>query len=268
MNFAMGFFRRLFGRGEESASAVDHEREKALRAGRPPLEKPLPAFAFPIETCHGSQAIGRLAHLREQGRREGFTALLLGDADDLASLAELPQFNQATAEESIRDAAGVDVKAWMGHKRGENLALDAEWYVPPLGDWPAKGDRNDAILAAVDMSRSRPKPQVFIARLPAKNSWEVFAHLRYGDWNECPKPHEHVAIARSWHERFGAEAVAITRDTVEFEVSRPPRNRDEAAALAWEHYWYCHDIVDQGVETINKLAASLLVSKHWFFWWD
>lgn len=262
----MGFLNRLFNRGE--AQPTDHDSEHAKRAARPPLEKSLPEFPFPIEACHGSQAIERLARLREQGKREAFTALLLGDVDDLASLAELPTFNEMPVDETLRASAGVDLAAWMERKRAECVECDEEWEGPPAGEWPAKGDRNESLLAHIEMAHNRPKPQVFLARIPTMTPWDVFAHLRYGDWNDCPKPHEHVAFARSWHERFGAQPVAMTRDTLEYEVERPPRSREEAVALAWEQHWYCSDIVDQGVETINRLAASLMVSKYWFFWWD
>jgi hypothetical protein len=39
-------------------------------------------------------------------------------------------------------------------------------------------------------------------------------------------------------------------------------------ALAWEQYWYCLDIVDQGVGSVSALAATLLNSTYWYFWWD
>jgi hypothetical protein len=38
--------------------------------------------------------------------------------------------------------------------------------------------------------------------------------------------------------------------------------------LAQAQYVYCPDIVDQGVESIEALAATLLGDPRWFFWWD
>jgi hypothetical protein len=38
--------------------------------------------------------------------------------------------------------------------------------------------------------------------------------------------------------------------------------------LAKEQYAYCADIVEQGVGTIEALAATLLNGHIWFFWWD
>jgi len=38
--------------------------------------------------------------------------------------------------------------------------------------------------------------------------------------------------------------------------------------LAKEQYIFCNDIVDQGVGTVSALAATLLDSNYWYFWWD
>ena len=38
--------------------------------------------------------------------------------------------------------------------------------------------------------------------------------------------------------------------------------------LALEQYAYCNDIVDQGVETVGRLADGLAKSSYWYFWWD
>ena len=78
----------------------------------------------------------------------------------------------------------------------------------------------------------------------------------------------HVAAFRSWQDRYGAVPVVIRRDIIEFKVARRPATREEALALAAEMYAYCPDIVDQGVGTVPALAATLMVSDWWYFWWD
>jgi hypothetical protein len=92
--------------------------------------------------------------------------------------------------------------------------------------------------------------------------------MHYGNWNDCPSPAYHVAALRSWRDRYGAELVGFNADTLNLRVSRKPPTREEALALAREHYFYCNDIVDQGVRTYRKLAAGLMESDWWFFWWD
>src|SRR5438477_200927 len=43
---------------------------------------------------------------------------------------------------------------------------------------------------------------------------------------------------------------------------------DEQLAVAEDQYWYCPDVVDQGVETVDALAIAQVASRRWFFWWD
>jgi hypothetical protein len=38
--------------------------------------------------------------------------------------------------------------------------------------------------------------------------------------------------------------------------------------IALQQFAYCPDIVLQGTETIDRLAAGLLEARYWFFWWD
>jgi hypothetical protein len=51
-------------------------------------------------------------------------------------------------------------------------------------------------------------------------------------------------------------------------VNRRPETRGAALDLAREQYLYCSDIVDQGVQTFSALAAVLMQSDWWYFWWD
>ena len=75
-------------------------------------------------------------------------------------------------------------------------------------------------------------------------------------------------MLRTWSAAFGVELVALTSDTLELRAARRPAGRDEAIDLALDQYLYCYDIVDQGTETVDVLAAMLLKSDYWFFWWD
>ena len=92
--------------------------------------------------------------------------------------------------------------------------------------------------------------------------------LSYGNWNECPRPEVHCAFHRQWQESYGAEITGISGDIIECVVSKPPTDEKAATILAWEQYWYCSDIVEQGVNSISNLAATLLNSTYWYFWWD
>jgi hypothetical protein len=96
----------------------------------------------------------------------------------------------------------------------------------------------------------------------------VPALLGFGGWNSSPAPEEHVALLKYWNEKYGADIITVTNDTIECTVSRPPATREQALELAREQFIYCSDIVYQGTETLSALAASLQRGKTWFFWWD
>ena len=119
-----------------------------------------------------------------------------------------------------------------------------------------------------DFMTGEPLPAIHIALLPTTTGWHVPALLRYGGWNACPQPHEHVCMMKYWYDRYGAEVLGMAFDTVNMQVARPPRSSDEALQLAFEQYAYCYDIVDQGVGSLDHLAALLLGGTVWLFWWD
>ncbi len=110
---------------------------------------------------------------------------------------------------------------------------------------------------------------VTTAVVPAEASEEVLAVVGWGGWNACPPPEEHVAVLRRWRSRYGAALKAMSTDTLELYVVRPPTTFDDALLLAREQYAYASDIVDQGEHpSVGVLAAALAGSDHWHFWWD
>jgi hypothetical protein len=79
---------------------------------------------------------------------------------------------------------------------------------------------------------------------------------------------DQVAILKLWHDRFGAELVALGIDVLELYVPRPPNDADTVLAVAEEQWVYCPDAVDQGVGDLDMLAALQVRSHRWSFWWD
>src|SRR5205823_214172 len=124
------------------------------------------------------------------------------------------------------------------------------------------------LSAHCDPLTEKPYPEVVLTVLPTAESWTAPCFLRFGNWNEVPPPEVHAALFKYWSERYGATVACIASDVVEFTVARPPKSRAEAMELANQHYVYCTDIVDQGVETLEALAATLLNAPTWYFWWD
>jgi hypothetical protein len=190
----------------------------------------------------------------------GFWPVVLAEADDVAGLRDSWAGPPSVV---LEKGASLQPEIWLQ----ERAASDPEYYEPIHGSWPSSIEPHGFVIHTDTLS-GHPLPEVYIGAVPTSNSWEVFAYLAYGDWNECPSPHEHVAMFKYWFNRYEAEVLGISTDTIECTVFRPPTTRDGALALAQEQFIYCTDIVGQGTQTLENLAALLLDGQNWFFWWD
>lgn len=234
--------------------------------------------ALPYErvTVPGAQAEAEWERLKSAGR--GWP-IVVGDDEQLERIAEQFSIDDPDvfgsaglgrgprAPATIIEAAGnlrfpEDLALWPGAYQEEDLQA-------PLGDWPEDiGSDGDELTVASEVLTGKPFESVHILLIPAAESWQVPAFLRWGDWNACPPPEYHVAALRSWHQRYGAELVGINADTMNVRVGSRPGRREEAIALAREQYRYCPDILDQGVGEVSTLAAILMAQDWWYFWWD
>lgn len=185
--------------------------------------------------------------------------------DEHGTLAELPELNLDRPADTIRAAEGVRPDEWFA-ARAES---DEEYYgAVTEGEWEDT-EPQSGWTVPFDVLTGKPLDGVFIALVPTTRPWEVLAHLRYGDWNECPPTVAHVAIHRDWHARFGAEVVCVSGAVVEMRVSRPPTDRAAAHALAREQFLYTGgDLVYQGYADLRPLASALIGARYWYFWWD
>ncbi|OUL28841.1 DUF4253 domain-containing protein [Nostoc sp. 106C] len=233
----------------------------------------------------GSEAIQFWQRLRQLVDETGHYPLLLGNENEVESHLESIQFyshdsstnqyltiaeiiNQGTclnANEWLKNTAQERREEWGNH---ENIILKPV-KLAEIGDW------NEPISAAdeeytipYDILTRLPHPSIVVALVPTTFSWQVPAFLNFGNWNDCPASAIHICLMKYWHQKYGAEVVGITNDVVEMCVKHPPKNHEAAFHLAQEQYIYCYDIVDQGVQTLNKLANLLLYRKVWYFWWD
>jgi hypothetical protein len=76
-------------------------------------------------------------------------------------------------------------------------------------------------------------------------------------------------MMKHWQEHYGAEIMFMGSDAVAMYVSRPPQDRESALRLAREQFAYCSDTIGVArIETLEDLAAKLLSSSLWGFWWD
>ncbi len=244
------------------------------------MEK-LQGLPFAVQTVHGELAYDTLIGLREQHTE--LTPVVLGDDEEVERLLEMAEEDERDFAQILAAANDINVTTWVEEKHQALQAMLAE-FDEADGEFDAADDDDEAEFEmlddeeaefmphlstlAYDIVSGEAKPRVHLGLIPVAQSWQVPAFLKIGDWNECPEAAVHVAFFKYWYEQYGAVVSAISSDTIEFSVARPPATPEQARILAHQQYMYCADIVDQGVETEENLAQTLLDADNWFFWWD
>jgi hypothetical protein len=259
---------RAAGRGWPVVIGSDEELDRiAEQYGIAAREHDIPGMASPATPDMAPAAIlaraAKLSHpaslrtmrAEEERRAEQWERARRAKGDD-----PLPLMADLGADGKLRQLSPAEARQRMA------AAEDAP-REPPVGEWPDATPAAPGLTMASDL-HGKPLDKVHILLIPTTEGAGVPAYLRWGGWNACPAPEYHVAALRSWRERYGAELVAIGGDVIELRVARRPADRAEALALAREMYLYDEDIVSQGTETFAVLAATLMASDWWFFWWD
>ena len=248
-----------------------------------------PHFPYQIVTVPGAQALSEWQRLSED---PATTPIILGGDDDLdrvtqafdpeygwtrdVTVAEIlsraDNLSHPQAIDDLREAEMQQLLEFMRKERGDkaDTMIESLSTTSPelVGTWPDTAQTQTTIFSIHDYMTGRPYTQIHIAILPTADPTEAPAYLYFGGWNANPAPEYHVAALRSWRDRYGAVPVAITGDVIELRVGTRPESQAAALDLATEQYRYCEDIVLQGTGTLSNLAATLMESDYWYFWWD
>lgn len=220
-------------------------------------------YPYPIIRVPGSKALETLSELRTAGTG---VPVILGSNETFERLVEAMEMNQDESVEAlIASAREIDIHEWLR----ERAAAEPDYYEMEASEWPEDPPPpTTSLIAHCDILTEQPYDEVVITTIPAEESWMVPCYLRIGGWNECPRAEEHAALFKHWYQQHGATVACITDDIIELTVERPADTREEALALARQQFVYCADIVDQGVGSLEALAATLLGGTVWYFWWD
>ncbi len=221
-------------------------------------------ISIPGIKIHGSRAEEYWHRARDMYPVTGHWPIILGDNGNLERLVEDMEFFSGTRAGILEKAADIHPDEWFM----ERVAADPEFFSVSCGDFPEDVIGQTNFVSPFDVLSRRPLELVTMVLLPVREPWHAPALLKYGAWNECPRPEEHCALMEYWYHRYGAEPAAMADDVVEFHVRNPPQDQSEALQLARQHFIYCCDIVYQGTENLELLAAYLLESPYWYFWWD
>lgn len=265
-----------WARAQESAPDPDEVMARQRTEYEARRKRAVAAFPFERITVPGKDALTEWERLRAEGH--GWP-VVVGNEGDLGSIVDqfgmndpalpgnvIPGPPPRSPGEIIAAAENisfpVDLRRWPGAYQVDDLQV-------PLGEWPSEVEAPaSGLTVATDLLSGRSYDKVHILLIPTRLGWEVPAYLRWGDWNACPPPEYHVAALRHWHKQYGVDLIGINGDTMNLRAAKAPATRDKALALAREQYEYCPDIVDQGAGSISALAATLMASGWWYFWWD
>jgi hypothetical protein len=217
------------------------------------------SFAVP-----GKEAVATWRRQRQSAPALGYWPVIFGEPKDMDHICGIfGTKNAKDPAEVIRRANEMDVQKFFKERAEEFSDEHAH------GDWPKHPQSmSDFTIPRKILEPGKFHASVAIGLVPAGLFWEVPAVLSFGAWNDCPSPTAQAAVLRYWGDIYGAELVGLTGDVMELEVARRPSSKEEALQLAREQYWFCYDIVEQGVQTIENLAGGLLTSDIWYFWWD
>lgn len=191
--------------------------------------------------------------------------VIVGDMDEADRLFEpILEDGRPDVDAVLRRAAQLDVEAWVRESRAEASSLLG--VVPSV--WPSHPPPPAYLTVPRDMLTGHYRPQVLLALVSAEQPWQVPAHLHFGGVDSSPPAHVHVALLRHWQKAFGAQLACLQSTLVECTVERPPATRDAAIQLAEQHVAYCPGLAQQGAQSIDALATSLLTARIWHFNWD
>lgn len=253
-----GLFGKLFGGGAQQ------DIDKAKKAYD---------LRMPFEIMSGAEAPARLE--AALSAKDGRSSPLLLNDDDLTGVhAAIASQRRQSPTAIIEAAQSFDVAGFFAKQRADYEApgglLNGEEAKVIVGEWQNEGYEAEGLKAHLGggWTGRKPAAQVALLKVPTPRSEEIPAYLNYGGFDDCPPPHAVVAIARDWRERFGAELVAISTHVLQFRVARRPATRDEALALAMEHFLFCSNIVEPADWTLNQVAEGLLTETHWLFVFD
>lgn len=235
-----------------------------------------------IETMQvdGQEALAKLEELRAEyfvsGKYPFFT-----DIEKWSLPNEMERRNESDAAKIIEKSLSINALEWFEERADDfkryaledkdfPMSGDADEETDIVGEWreSANAARKEDIMGHKEILTQKIKPIVYIGLVEIEKPWMLPAAVKFGGWNDCPKDKVHCAVLRYWLEKYNAEPVTLTRDVIECWVEKPPQTKEDAIELAWQQYYYCTDIVEQGCGEVMELAGSLKNAASWFFWWD
>lgn len=196
------------------------------------------------------------------------TAQVLSNSDlALAQQLGLPQpylLQVKSAGQNLRQLEGTDeegdalaahgVTVDVPHNQSRAAAQALQASAPP--GWMA-------FVSDLNFDIDRAPDQVSV--LKATSIRDVLRAMGTNGWNYDLSPAMVIARIQEWDQRYGLVLHGAGFDWFEASFTRPPT---DMLAFANEVYEFCPDTVEQGLESVEALAAELRRSNTVSLWWD
>jgi len=151
---------------------------------------------------------------------------------------------------------------WLTARLTERLAEDEPL---PRRQWP----RHRTMVKWQEIWPARKYPRMDrMLLVPTPANWLVPGLLSWtGAANYDVGPLEHTTMLRRLAARWGIEIIAMDDEMLIMHLAYILSVNDGMAA-ALEAYLYCPDNVEQGYDSIDRLAMDMMTCTLWDFWWD
>lgn len=155
-------------------------------------------------------------------------------------------------EGSPTKAVGITVEVTAG--KADAVARKLQATAPP--GWMA-------FVSAQSFGIAGQPDEVSV--LKADGYADVLRVMGTNGWNYDIGPEQVIARLKLWDQRFGIVLRGAGFDWLEASFQREP---PDLGAFAREVYEFCPDVVEQGTETTEALAAEMRRTQTVYLWWD
>lgn len=214
---------------------------------------------------------------KARGEKEGFIPVLVavdetlwehflwrtdheGELADSFDAAKVAAYREEMLTAPLREGPQISAQMQAWRKEMQDYGFDGE---EELRGKMMGGEMVNDLHGCRNYFTGGTLPMI-LAEIPVEHSWQVFAWLPFGGWNNCPDTQELMETAKYWFEQYGAVPAVIAHDVLEFTVPQPV-SKEQAGLLALEQWAFNPDLMDVG---IGRRADSLTKSTVWYFWWD
>jgi hypothetical protein len=104
-----------------------------------------------------------------------------------------------------------------------------------------------------------------LAVIRSSDQFEPLRIMQTNGLNYDVSPDAVIERLQQWDTEFGLEIHGVGFDWVEASFREQPA---DMAAFAAQVYQWCPDVVDQGTETVARLAQEMARSNTLYLWWD